>query len=137
MELAFCPSGIPKVKRKKKKKENPKKTPEITQKKKKKHSDTVHGKRRKKTTKKILCTCLRLKKKRVPSQKKQKSSISNPSCSSMRQRALMIAQCLSRREEASTFFAREFADLAMLGNFMAETIVLSRKLFCTAKGAGE
>lgn len=49
----------------------------------------------------------------------------------------MIAQCFPRREKASTLLTREFADLAMLGNFMAETIVLSRKLLGTTEGARE
>ena len=49
----------------------------------------------------------------------------------------MIAQCFSRREKASAFVAREFADFSVLGNFVAETIVLSRKLLCTAKGTRE
>lgn len=49
----------------------------------------------------------------------------------------MITQGFSRGEEASTIVARKFADFTMLGNLMAETIMLSRKLFSTAKGTRE
>jgi hypothetical protein len=55
----------------------------------------------------------------------------------MRQWTFMIAQCFPRREKASTLLTREFAYFAMLGNFMSETIMLSRKLLSTTKGTRE
>lgn len=71
------------------------------------------------------------------SQAKKNQSISDPSCSPMRQWTFMIAQRFPRRKKPSTLLTREFTDFAMLGNFMPESIMLSRKLLGTPKRTRE
>ncbi len=61
----------------------------------------------------------------------------HPARTTLSQRTLVIAQCLRGGEEPATGIAREFADLIVLGHFVAQTIVLARKAFAAAERAHE
>lgn len=61
---------------------------------------------------------------------------SHPAGSTLRNGALVVSECLFRREEAATIVAQELAHFTVLRHLMAKTVVLARKALRASLSAG-
>ena len=61
----------------------------------------------------------------------------DPAGAPLRDGALVVAQCLFRREESATFVTQKLADLPVLRDLVPQAVVLAREALRAAQRAGE